>query len=267
METQKKLLFSIRGFVSDLQIVGNNVYFIAGELNEPDIYRINTDGSGKIALSEHKGEEDKIWQIIVCGDFIYYKKNHGLYKMKLDGSNRVKILDSEDIYELISVEGNKIYFTIWDDLYSVNIDGTNCKKLTSKGDNYIVSNGFVYYTDYISLKETIIKKLSLDTGTETILKKFVHPNNGVFGIIDQMNVYGEWIYYNDNLNNQIRKMKIDGTNDTAILNLTNIEGNITAIHIADDWLFYETEKSYSWVSCKRQLYKVKTDGSLNQKVK
>lgn len=130
-----------------------------------------------------------------------------------------------------------------------------------------MSNGFVYYTDYISFKETTIKKLNLSTGTETILKKFEHPYEGCFGIIDRINVYGEWIYYNDNLNRQIRKMKIDGTNDTVILNLSNIEGNIVAIYIAGDWLFYSTEKSYSEVSCKRQLYKVKTDGSLNQRVK
>lgn len=72
--TQKKLLFSIRGFISDLQIIGNKIYFLSGELNEPDVYRMNTDGTGKTALSRHKTQEDKIWQIIVYGDSIYYIK-------------------------------------------------------------------------------------------------------------------------------------------------------------------------------------------------
>ncbi|WP_068747971.1 DUF5050 domain-containing protein [Thermovenabulum gondwanense] len=265
--SQKKLLYSLKGFICDLQIVNNKIYFVAGELNEPDVYRMNTDGTGKIALSTHKTQEDKIWEIVVYGDYIYYKKDNGLYKMNLDGSNPVKILDREDIFEIISVEGNKIYFTIWDDLYSINTDGTNFKRLISNAHNYIVSNGFVYYTDFISFKETIIGKLDLSTGTETILKKFEYTSDIGLSAIDRINVNGEWIYYNDNFNKQIRRMKIDGTNDTVVSNISNVKGEIIGIYIAGDWIFYCTELSHGPVACENHFYKLKIDGSLNQIIK
>lgn len=91
-------------------------YYYSGDLfNSEGLYRSKKDGTNKVLMV--KGS---IYNINVVGDWVYYVKNiddkhddlvvyHHLYKIKLDGTEKKKIVDHVfDSY----VVNNKIYYKI-----------------------------------------------------------------------------------------------------------------------------------------------------------
>lgn len=62
--TQRKLLYSIKlWMIGDLQIVNNKLYFTLEGINETDVYKMNTDGTGLTILIKHKVENNDITTI------------------------------------------------------------------------------------------------------------------------------------------------------------------------------------------------------------
>jgi VCBS repeat-containing protein len=180
--------------------------------------------------------------------------------MNLNDLKQVKIYDYNDSSKIVAVEGNKIYFENGR-LFSINTDGTNFKEIKLSNRQplnfiYEVSNGCIYYGSYIFNEETSLNKLDLLTGKDIVLKKFdkfEYEGHG-FGVFDTINIDGEWIYYNDKEHSQIRKMKIDGTNDTVVFTspCKDCYEDAIYINVAGGWVF---------TSIWSGEYMIKSDGS------
>ena len=53
---------------------------------EGDIYKMNSDGTGKVRLTYDQEENDHpVWS--KDGQWIYYQRNEDIYRMRSDGSN------------------------------------------------------------------------------------------------------------------------------------------------------------------------------------
>ena len=131
-----------------INVVDDWIYYIAAlddYLSEHYLYKVRTDGSERTKVSE-----DILWgmgmfnPVIVVGDWIYYSFFHhvegdcpdsqavgGIYKMRTDGSSRIKIGDYEAV--TINVVGDWIYYFKGTGSYRVRTDGTDHQSL--RGDN------------------------------------------------------------------------------------------------------------------------------------
>lgn len=101
----------------------NSIYY--RQFGNFDIYKMKYDGSERIQLSQTKTQKvDKNLSMNVAGDWIYFCED-GLYKMKINTTDKVKI--SDDDCEQINVEGDWIYFIDKlnnNRLYKIKTDGS-----------------------------------------------------------------------------------------------------------------------------------------------
>lgn len=239
--------------ISGLNIVDGWIYYTTQEntWSSRGIWKIKTDGTGKTVLYQ---AHSNIYNITVVGDKIYYidSAEKKLLTMKTDGSNVTSF--PTDYSGGGFIEGNKVYILAYHPI-SVNLDGTNTTKVYDKYfSDFVVSNGYIYGFVQQDNKfwEYNLVKINLLDKRETVIKvldEWARPNS--------VNVQGEWIYYNDD--GELRRIKIDGTNDTLIYKVENFV--ISGINIVGDWAFYDLLGNGGGT------YKVKLDGTKNRLVK
>ena len=230
-----------------LNVIGEWIYY-RNMSDQGKIYKIKTDGSSKAKITEDKG-----FYINVVGDWIYYQNQSAgcrLYKIKIDGTERKKLNDeyvayvnvvgdwiyyqdenSGDVmYKLktdgtgrtrvnndtsirINVIGEWAYYTNMSDggrPYKIKTDGTSRTKLSDVPAYYLnVSGDWVYCADR---NKKNLYKVKID-GTER-----VSLSNDSSWNMNEFNIIGEWIYYEDYSNNSlgIFKMKLDTSERTKL---------------------------------------------------
>lgn len=176
-ETDKKEI--VRGVFHDIAVDNGSVYYVLVDLSNNVftstnvIYKINTDGTGKITLIDDKN--GLYSNLIVSGDWIYYLSNYTVYKMKTDGTKMIKVGPSKDrIVREFNVAGNWIYYAGAGSegpgfLYKMKIDGTANVVLdnnASQSENMNIVGNWIYYNEDNTLKNTnIFYKIKTD-GTE-----------------------------------------------------------------------------------------------------
>jgi hypothetical protein len=168
------------------------------------------------------------------------RANSGLYKVKKDGSDKVKLFDQ--YASNINIAGDYIYFSDREShLNKIKVDGTGLTKLSDDMTKSVTIIGnTIYYNSSNSFN-----KMKIDgTSIVQIVNHYVN-----FATISN-----GWIYYIDMPNGEtnLKKVKTDGTNDTFIMNVKGFNSFI----VYDDWIYYS----------KDALFRVKTDGSDNQLV-
>lgn len=186
------------------------------------------------------------------GNFIYYNNsadNKKFYKMKLDGSEKIKINDDTPLN--ISIVDSWIYYTNTSDyrkIYKVNLDGGNKDIVTDdKANEMVIQGDWVYYVN--SSDDDNIYKIKTD-GSEK--KKIVDEyDNKIAG--HDLNVSGNYIYYNDKDAKGIYRIGIDGNN---LLKLNSDKAQY--MNVVNDWIYYTTQGD--------RLYKMKIDGSKRMKL-
>lgn len=185
------------------------------------------------------------------GEWIYYS-NQGLYKMKLDGTEKTKLFDDLSP-EFVYVANDWIYFTngIYQlNLYKIRTDGTRRNLISNDPVGYFnVVGEWIYYSKGAGKDFGIpgfgnLYKMKTD-GTEKT--KISDVNLGY--II----VSGDWIYYFDSETTDnyggitdLYRIKTDGTEKTKLL-----DKRITSINIMGDWIYY----------CNKGIFKAKSDAS------
>ncbi len=256
----QRYILEKNGWIYFCTITSNN----NGSDSKPMFYKIKTDGTHKTLLEQAFAKNFN-----VAGDWIYYDLNNSIYKMKTDGSQKVKLADylssfmqvvgdyiycadeyKDKIYKIrvdgaksqvlttslsqitgMAVYGNKIYFSNFDGINEISIDGTN-KHFISKrtenenyiSDGLIINNNWIY-SKVINEKNSSYSmlKMSLD-GKQKKLIDFIG------GITDKTNIaiINDWIYYISE--NKIRKMDLNGSNNSLVLNTYLISDHI---HVFD----------------------------------
>lgn len=170
------------------------------EVRYPYVY-YKPDGGGKLLRYNIDTKSSEIIVperfCMVCNiidDWIYYDEYGGLYRVKTDGTNNMKLLDKDIYYPHIDNSG--IYYLafksdltnegnqIIDGYYKVNLDGTNRQILIN---DLVLESPFEFYKDYIYYyQEDDIYRVKKD-GTDK--KKIINQPVQEFKIID------DHIYY------------------------------------------------------------------------
>ncbi|UZW14317.1 DUF5050 domain-containing protein [Clostridium pasteurianum] len=133
-------------------IVNNLMYY---KINSQDggesLYSSKLDGSQQHKLC------DNVDQFNINEKNIYYYtsiNNNGLFKINLDGSNKVKL--SDDVIDSINMSKDNIYYTVDQHinkiLYSIDLNGKNKIKLSEANDfiNLNTSKNLLFYMDNTS---------------------------------------------------------------------------------------------------------------------
>lgn len=222
------------------------------------LYKMKEDGTEKIKLSD-----DKVKHINVINECIYYTDflGHALYKIKNDGSNRINILDNEEYVKEIYADPNGYYKLNYKyDLVPMNIENLN------------VIDDKIYFSEFWG--EGVIK---IQKG---INKLFEIENN----ITNCLSIKDEYLYFtNEQFEGIYRKKDIDLELmlETKYKNkrvhvpfgrkeMVLDDEYIFCINSSGDWIYYiksseDTCNPFSESFC-GYLYKVKCDGSENQKI-
>lgn len=248
------------------------VYYVDGTLGDPmgsrGIYKIKDNEDIKLT------DDDYIIDAVLYKGSIYYALGpkvgensvvkSGLYKVDIDGRNKVKL--SDQLVHNINIYKDYIYYsgissvtidnTISDEnpgIFKMSIDGTSRIKIYDKPAGFLKLSGEnIYFSNSsdkgklyrINIDGTNEKKLNDDTSWD-------------------IQVDGNWIYYSNNpydghtamippldqTRGNIYKITVDGTDRTKL----NSEVSRLS-EVLDGWIYYS-----SWSDNKS--YKMKLDGS------
>lgn len=235
-----------------IAIQGDWVYYIL----KHELYRMKTDGSEK-----HKVCDDIPvigGSINVVGDWIYCRADSGsnvsLYRIKIDGSKKQRL--NNDDSRCIHVVGDWIYYFVPspDDiefqLYRIKTDGSGRQKLSGhykmQGDLVVVDD-WIYYNG-IEGFEHALYRMKIDGSNKQKLYNLSDRR------ASRLNVVDDWIYFCRE--SRICRIKIDGS---GLQNLSD-DGTTLSLNVMDDWIYYKNMRDGN------KLYRMKTDGSNNQKL-
>lgn len=158
--------------------------------------------------------------INIYKDSIYYSGNKKIFKMNIDGTNRIKI--SDHYVRFFKLEDDNIYFSNSDDsdkLYKISIDGTNEKKLNDNVSWDIQVNGnWIYYSNNPYDGHTFMP-YPLDQTRGNIYKITVDGTDRTklnSEVSRLSEVLDGWIYYSSWSDNKSYKMKLDGSNKLVV---------------------------------------------------
>ena len=171
---------------------------------------------------------------------------------------KLNVIFNEDIPTgpVIAKDGEWIYYrnVYGSQIYRIKQDGTGKMKITDDSawyyqhTNLEYSNGWIYYNSY----NGNLQKIKGDGSEKTVLST-LDTHKGVSELV----VDGEYIYFTcGNVGNDIRKIKIDGTDET-LLTHTEVVYNLS---VKDGWVYYTNNY------LENALYKIKADGTEKTKV-
>jgi len=178
--------------------------------------------------------------VAVQGDWVYYAVSSGLYKEKIDGGSKQKLLSLDSKRESV---------------YSLNVVGD-----------------WIYYFHSVGQGTSAsVKKMKID-GTN--IQKLMFVSTSDCSDSSYIAVVGDWIYYyvckfnkdNSKAVSSLEKMKIDGTGQITVFQNPDQTSYIGGFSLGDDgWIYYVTYPCLS-VDVAGTLYRVKIDGSGSMKL-
>ncbi len=213
--------------VSNITIYNDFIYFS----QDTSIFKINKDGcSLQEIINTNIGET--IYEMCIYNDYIYYTDDlpyGSLYKIKIDGSNKIKVSNNSPMY--LNIYNNYIYYAGQDytddstGIYKIDLNGNDEEKILNGDiDSLNIYNNNIYFTN--SVDNSNLFKMSVDCKTKNIIlnKK-----------VSNLNIFKDWMYYIDvSDNDSLYKLKLDGTE------VTKLEKSLcTNILVFSDYIYYE----------------------------
>lgn len=186
-------------------------------------------------------------------DWIYYSLRHmnitdksldGLYKMKTDGTNKVKLLTT-NTYRM-TLYNNQLFYTESDQLYSTDLDGNNKKVIALNCSYFTIDNGIIYYI----AKDQSIHSIQLE-GTNNQIILSGNEFASTYLLAD-----GQWLYFTKLVENNkyLYRAKMNGTELTKLS-----DESIGTFNIADGFIYCASNRD-------AKIYKMKLDGTEFQKI-
>lgn len=220
--------------------------------NNFSMYRIKRDGTGKQNIGYDHGIN-----IQKVGDWIYYANvddNFKIYKIKTDGTSK-NLVSNDSAVNYMKAVGNWIYYCNVNDnnsLYRINIDSLERQKLNYHNSRNInISGDEIYYSSIDEKDIGILYKMKINGADSKVLSK-VDCSTSV-------QVQGEYIYCVGYKSKGIYRIKKDGNYYENL----NINESIISLNVAGDWIYYNR---FNPSDMTNTLYKMKIDGSLDQRV-
>lgn len=225
---------------------------------------------------------------------------NGLYKMKADGTNKIKICNGDIDY--INIIEDWIYFNDYPKgIYKIKADGTEKKKIWNGheiNDLNVVANQAYFSADWKSLCKMNISENEMEVINNDnsgfpnmhIVNDWIYfySANSYVGELKERNIYkmridgtekllamqgevydftvaGDWIYYINKTesNDTLVKVKIDGTECQILAENANLDG----LNVAGNWVYYLVAiNDEDEIDMLFNLYKIKLDGTGCQKI-
>jgi predicted small secreted protein len=222
-EQAKIMEFGIGSDAECVTVIGEWIYFLKPTSGNPELCKVKTDGTEETLI------ESDVNDVNVVGDWIYYVNlpEQTFCKIKTDGTER-SIVEVEETVQsfgtsavsLPIVDGDYIYSRSsfgGMGVYRFNLDGSDVAHFAESGQTseFAVADGWIYYvqTDPEHGSQDILYKMTID-GTE-IVELAPSKENYYY----DLNVVGEWIYFNGtNDSGRMAQFKIrtDGTEEQLI---------------------------------------------------
>lgn len=188
-----------------LYVTGDWIYYINGDW---EIYKMRTDGSERYQLLKN---DKKVYlsNLCVINDWIFFNSDDGLFKVRADGSDLIRLSDSN--LTICDYEENWIYtrFTMGTDkdyrIQRIGMDGSGLTAvIEDEARSLNVSDGWIYYVDINGQ----LYKVRTDGSQRT---KICDDDE-----IDGVHVLGDWIYYavypyEIGVSWQLYRIRTDGT--------------------------------------------------------
>lgn len=267
--TEETKLADVRNARS-LNVVGNNIYYVGYSGDASDIHSqskyvsiyqcsINGAGSSTLTSEEERNFGKGYYYMQVDGRWVLYSLDYpyitkesanfydSFYRLNLD-TREIKS-SSTNYFKSFAVDNGMIYFSTLGDNRIRKMptsgnrddDGEVSNKeidLGLKGTVLDIEDGYIYYND-----ENGDTYRAKENGTEKIK---------ITSIPEKFIISGDWMYYvapgKDKLY-QLRKIKIDGTQDTG-LNAYKVNN----FAITGDWIYYRSSGSGN-------IYRIRLDGT------
>jgi len=230
--------------LGNVNVVGEWICFTntSRKALEKGILKMRIDGKSRSILTN-----DLTNCMIVEGEWIYYTNSNDeskLYKMKTDGSLKTKISDDTKV-ENFNYYNGSLYYSKYDSdyIYKVTTDGTLPQMVNNKEKimKFCVNNNLIYYTSFVNQD---LYKMNLDGSNKILLSKK----------IQSFNVTQEYIYYTKNTS--IRRLTVDGNNDTEIYNGISPKASVgNEIYVVGDYIVFNGFHDDN------NIYKIKNDGT------
>jgi len=212
----------VRDTAQFINIVDGWIYYCSHDtLSTNSMYKIKFDGSSKTKLSDNfiTGMYSEDNWIYYTSRFNIHSNINKSYRIKNDGTEKYELLNS-NIEEMIAYNG-WIYYLYNGNLYRIKVDGSKKSKIltdVSKFSYINITGDWIFYCKAITPKiidvnyraEGQLRKIKVDGGEDVNLTD---------GNISNINVVGEWIFYTINNfdgNHRFYKIKTDGSNQQVL---------------------------------------------------
>ncbi|HEY9062021.1 MAG TPA: leucine-rich repeat protein [Pseudobacteroides sp.] len=247
----------------NLIITNDKYYYISPESG---ITSINFDGS-----SEMKIVQDKVYEIVLMGDYIYYINNsdkNTLYRVKTDGTSKTK-LGNTKVVEIDKGSDNSIYFIADYKINKVGPEGENQSQLNHDDvvSWVLVEGNEIFYKVFNFDYGARLKKADLNGGNSIEIVRdeptgYILSSNGRnvdFWYTHYEHVLNGWIYYvNKSDSKSIYRVKLDGSERSKVCSDSVDDGN--DIEILGNYIYYRNSNDGN------KYYRVNLDGSNRQAV-
>ena len=163
--------------IENYEIIGKWIYYTYKNNGEYVFAKITTNGKDDEKIDSNIGKN-----FFVKGNYIYYiyenynvdndEYNYELYKMKINGKNKEKIIDidGEVDVDTINFYNNKIYYAKENEkgklaIYKINLKGKDETKIVNlKGyiTNINIHNNWIYYPDQNDSEDVQINRVKIN---------------------------------------------------------------------------------------------------------
>lgn len=227
------------------------------------IYYAKEDGIYKIKSDNTKKiSERKSLYLNIEGKYLYFieeenNSKFNLVKMKTNGKNKQILVENIDD-KMILVKNGIIYYSQNKNLFKIKTNGKDRKKISEQDIlTYQIKDNTIYYV-YTDGKDYLLTKMKLDGTNVNVLETQCNLN---------FYVKGNKIYYIKEEYNTSKyeydytlcSMKINGKNKKE---LTKIPNTQKQINISDEGIYYLTTENYE----NYEIYKMKYNGEKSTKI-
>lgn len=140
--TEKSKIAQIDDFNGSMTVSDDWIYYEDGN----DLFRMKTDGTGDERISE------RVWIHEIKDGWIYYGEESdkgeivGAYKMKLDGSEKSELVEGN----FVAIDGDWMYYGKEDGFFRAKLNGSSEEKLNDEEMFTIceIDDKYIYYIEY-----------------------------------------------------------------------------------------------------------------------